>query len=239
MDAPPLFLYNNDMSYPIDNWKSLKQGYKFGEKTSYSDHHLGTDKIIPAGTPIKAPSNGVTTNFNGVELGKTVFFRPDGLDILIRFGHNSAFGKLGPVKKGDVIAISGNTGTLSTGAHSHIDISKHELLINDFNNFIDPDTFDWNYDTISDMDYKAKYEQEVKDHAEDIKEKISNYNNWQKELDLRKKLEQTTVPLATHEDIVRKLNTEIGTVTTERDNYRRGLNQQLSITEKIKLLLGV
>lgn len=32
------------------------RGYRFGEKTFYSDFHLGTDYIVPPGTPIFAPA---------------------------------------------------------------------------------------------------------------------------------------------------------------------------------------
>ncbi len=43
------------MRYPLKNWRKIKRGYKFGEKTFYSEHHLGVDYIVPEGTPVFAP----------------------------------------------------------------------------------------------------------------------------------------------------------------------------------------
>ena len=122
--------------YPIKEWKTARRGYVHGQKTSYSAHHLGVDLIVPEMTKIFAPSDGDVTWFVGKEMGNTLFFRPDNKDVLMRFGHLRSFMLKGKVKKGDFIGLSGNTGTLTTGAHIHLDISKHALLLNNFSNFI-------------------------------------------------------------------------------------------------------
>jgi murein DD-endopeptidase MepM/ murein hydrolase activator NlpD len=48
---------------------------------------------------------------------------------------------LGKFKQGQVIAFTGNTGALTTGAHLHIDVSKNKLELNNFSNFIDPESY--------------------------------------------------------------------------------------------------
>lgn len=130
--------------YPLSNWKTLKRGYLFGQPTSYSNHHLGTDYIVPVDTQIFAPFAGVVTAFVGSQLGETLFFKPNNLDIIIRMGHLDKVVKTGMVAEGDLIAFSDTSGSLSGGIpHVHLDISKHALNINNFANFIDPEKFDW------------------------------------------------------------------------------------------------
>jgi peptidoglycan LD-endopeptidase LytH len=136
--------------YPITNWQKLKRGFtfrqlypkSFGELAGHP--HLGLDLIIPTGTPIVAPFNGeVIQQLNGKQGGLTVWFRPEKTDFIIRFMHNSKFGKKGKVKAGEIICWSGNTGSASSGAHSHLDISNKIVDIANINNFINPETFKW------------------------------------------------------------------------------------------------
>ena len=53
----------------------------------------------------------------------------------IEMAHNSKLVKKGQVKEGELIAITGNTGKITTGAHLHIQILKPLR--------IDPETYDW------------------------------------------------------------------------------------------------
>ncbi|GEM_PF-6528071 len=116
-------------------------GYTFGQPTFYSSFHLGTDYVADH-DQLFAPFDGIVTTSIGPQGGKTISFRPDGQDILIRFLHLGQFVKAGHVAMGELIAITDNTG-VSTGPHLHLDISKHNLDLNNINNFIDPEKFNW------------------------------------------------------------------------------------------------
>jgi len=130
---------------PIREWDTARKGYRFGEQTFYGSKHLGVDHIVPTGTPLYAPFNGtIVWEGYGSQGGNTLHFRPDDQNIVIRFMHLSEF-KKGQVRasEGELIALTGNTGSATTGAHLHTDISKGSVNYNDFNNFINPETFNW------------------------------------------------------------------------------------------------
>jgi hypothetical protein len=126
------------MKLILNNLFNLPRGYLYGQKTSYSEHHLGTDFVVPAWTPAFAPTDGEIINeMVGTEGGRTIFYK-DKWGKIWRFMHlikNQAKGKY---KEGDTICWTGNTGTLTTGAHLHLDISKGVLNINDWTSFYDP-----------------------------------------------------------------------------------------------------
>lgn len=126
---------------PLKNWDNLKRGYTFREKTNYSANHLGLDLICPTGTPVLAPFKGRVTTVVGKEGGNTVWFYYQ--DVIMRMMHLSSFGKTGEVNEGDIIGAVGSTGSLSTGPHLHIDISKNNVNINIITNFLDPETYNW------------------------------------------------------------------------------------------------
>ena len=125
--------------FPIQNKYTI--GYRFGQKTTYSSHHLGLDCICPKNTPVFAPFNGKVTTIIGTEGGNTVWFYWGSL--IMRIMHLNSFAKKGQVDEGDIIGYVGSTGSLSSGNHAHIDISKVSVQIDNFNNFIDPETFNW------------------------------------------------------------------------------------------------
>ena len=112
-----------------------------------------------------APKNGIGSTFYGPQGGNWYRLRlEDGTRI--EFAHLSKYLKLGKVKEGDLIAITGNTGSVTTGSHLHVQIFKN-------NKRLDPEKYLW--DNV-DMDCKEE---------------------------------------------VRKLNTELGRVTPERDTAIR------------------
>ena len=116
-------------------------GYSFGKPTFYSTFHLGTDYEADF-NKLYAPFDGTVSTSVGPQGAKTIQFRPANQDVVIRFLHLEQFIKIGAVKEGDLIARTGNTG-VSTAPHLHLDISKHQLDLNNFNNFIDPEKFNW------------------------------------------------------------------------------------------------
>lgn len=128
------------MSYPLNKWLVYPRGYKFGQKTFYSDFHLGLDIVCPSGTEIIAWGNlEVSKTLIGAQGGNTIWIKIDGK--LFRCMHLVKPGKVGFYKEGQVIGYTGNTGT-STAPHLHIDISKNgNLELNNHSNFIDPEEY--------------------------------------------------------------------------------------------------
>lgn len=127
--------------YPLENWKTLKRGYLFGQPTSYNAHHLGVDILCAIGTKVYAPCDGTAVASVGPEAGNQIRLTTVDGKYIIRFLHLSKVLKTGIIKQGDLIALSGNTGTNTTGPHLHVDISKGHVDIYTFANFVDPEIF--------------------------------------------------------------------------------------------------
>lgn len=136
---------------PVSNWNSVGRGYRFKEKTWYSPYHLGLDLMTPSWTPLYAPFDGYSSNGSFTQGGNVINFTCNGL--VMRFMHLAKISKLGQVKEGEIIGYTGNSGTLTTGAHLHVDISRGTVQINNINNFIDPETFNWEGETMSSTEF--------------------------------------------------------------------------------------
>jgi len=134
-----------NMRYPLKNWKRLKRGYSFGAKTFYSDFHLGTDYLVPDGTPVFAPLKcEIVKVGNFPEGGNTIHVKmmekEYGL-LVMRLMHLSKVFPLGKYKAGEILGRTGNTGSLTRGPHLHIDLSRGKVKTGVCKNFIDPDKF--------------------------------------------------------------------------------------------------
>jgi len=114
--------------------------------------HIGTDYAIPIGTPLYAPWAGkVTTSGTTATLGNFCHYEYtfNGQKWEERWCHLNAVPKLGAYKRGDRVAISGNTGQ-STGPHLHrekwIDDVRIDLItkLNWANLTVDPENIIWN-----------------------------------------------------------------------------------------------
>lgn len=125
--------------FPLD--EMIVGGYDYGEKTTYTTHHLGVD-YKAVFVPLMAPCDGEIVNvFTGTEGGLTIWFRPAGETTILRFLHLSEYrcrkGDL--VTQGKVIAITGDSGK-SEGAHLHHDIWKKSVTLR-FSDTINPHTY--------------------------------------------------------------------------------------------------
>lgn len=122
-------------------------GYTYGSPTYYGTKHLGEDYIVPIGTKVYAAFDGVVLDeYQGPEGGKTLLFQPAGSGVTYRFLHLSQFvaRKGDHIKEGQILALSGNTGTLTTKAHVHFDVFKGNTLPPlTYTNFINPQTINW------------------------------------------------------------------------------------------------
>lgn len=133
------------MIYPLKNWQKIKRGYRFGDKTWYSPHHLGVDYIVSEGTPIYAPINcQIIVSGKFLQGGDTIhvaFNDPEYGKLIMRCMHLSKLLPKGNYNEGDILGYTGNTGKYTTAPHLHLDLSKEKVVIRDFKNFIDPDKY--------------------------------------------------------------------------------------------------
>lgn len=126
------------------------RGYRFKDRTTYTTYHLGTD-LKANYEPLYAPSDGKSIAAPyGNQGGQWLHFEEVGTamceyfgvtKLIHRFAHLSAYNALKNYKEGDEIATSGNTGTATTGAHTHWDLSKEKLDVYNIDNFIDPEEY--------------------------------------------------------------------------------------------------
>lgn len=138
-------------------------GYRFGKATWYSKFHLGVDYAAKF-DPLYAPFDGTITEvLYGKEGGKTIWFKPDHENVIIRFLHLDQFHvhRGQRVAQGDLIAVTGNTGKITTGPHLHVDISKGSVKLTDTRNFIDPEAFNWGVEAVTEQPNEPVTEQPV------------------------------------------------------------------------------
>lgn len=97
--------------------------------------HTGRDAALPVGTPLRAPCDGVITFEGWANLNNNPYLLTDGGGICLVLDEGDGkpafiMGHLSEtlvsagqrVRKGDVIAKSGNTGKWTTGPHCHLEV---------------------------------------------------------------------------------------------------------------------
>lgn len=122
----PQQYWNGSFEMPLDGAIRITSG--FATRRCYNcpngapptTYHSGLDMAAPEGTPVHAPAGGRVVFVGALqERGNTIII-DHGMGVYSLLAHNSKLvatvGQL--VQKGDVVALSGNTG-LSTGPHVH------------------------------------------------------------------------------------------------------------------------
>ena len=102
------------------------------QKFNPLDNHFALDILVDTGTPVKSILEGkVIFSEWSVDTGHVLII-DHGDDIISVYKHNSKVLKTQNnfVKAGEVIAYSGNQGTLSTGPHLHFELWKDGTPIN-------------------------------------------------------------------------------------------------------------
>jgi murein DD-endopeptidase MepM/ murein hydrolase activator NlpD len=121
---------------PLKGWISSRFGYRESPFTGRREFHRGLDIATHAGSPIISPANGLVTFSGGKGLmGKMVVIE-HGFGMVTRYGHaKKLLKKKGDrVKRGEVIALVGNTGR-STGPHLHYEVRLNGVAVNPMNYF--------------------------------------------------------------------------------------------------------
>lgn len=109
-------------------------GYQFQQNTFYGVKHTGTDYVANK-SEYFAPFDGVAKS--GSTTGGGIYWqltRPNG-DVLIA-RHLTGVIKTENVKEGQLVAITGNTGTLTTNPHLHQEVKVNGQLV-------DPEKYNW------------------------------------------------------------------------------------------------
>ncbi len=130
----PQRYWSGPFRVPVDHY--IRISSPFGTRRSYdggpmTSYHEGTDFADPAGTPVYAPADGVVMVAEPLAVRGNAVVIDHGWGVYSGLYHLSEIkvtpGQ--PVKQGDLIGLSGNTG-LSTGAHLHWDIRIRGLNVN-------------------------------------------------------------------------------------------------------------
>jgi len=121
---------------PLKGWLSSRFGYRESPFTGRREFHRGLDIATHAGSPIIAPANGLVTFAGGKGLMGNMVVIEHGFGMVTRYGHaKKLLKKKGDrVKRGEVIALVGNTGR-STGPHLHYEVRLNGVAVNPMNYF--------------------------------------------------------------------------------------------------------
>lgn len=124
--------------WPLRGYLSAGFGNRPDPFTGRRDFHPGIDISVPLGTRVTAPADGVVA-FAGARSGYGNALMIDhGFGVVTRYGHLDAL-NVRPgqrVKRGDVIAFSGNTGR-STAPHLHYEVWVNDQMRNPIEFIID------------------------------------------------------------------------------------------------------
>lgn len=109
---------------PVSCRVSSKFGFRFHPTLRVWRLHKGMDFACPTGTEIKAAFDGVAAGGYS-SCGGNLASLSNGNVMLKQWHQSTVFIPNGPdqknVRKGDLISLSGNTGTCTTGAHLHFE----------------------------------------------------------------------------------------------------------------------
>lgn len=123
---------------PTKGWFSSDFGYRVSPFTGRKEFHKGLDIATREGTPIIAPADGVVTYSGEKWLIGNMVSIDHGHGIVTRYGHTSKLIKKkgNRVKRGEVIALVGNTGR-STGPHLHYEVRLNGVPVNPIKYILD------------------------------------------------------------------------------------------------------
>jgi murein DD-endopeptidase MepM/ murein hydrolase activator NlpD len=124
--------------WPTRGYLSERFGNRIDPFTGLRDFHPGIDIAVPRGSKVAAPADGVVV-FCGPKNGYgNIIVIDHGYGTVTRYGHLDGF-NVRPgqrVRRGDVIAFSGNTGR-STAPHLHYEVWVNDQMRNPIEYIID------------------------------------------------------------------------------------------------------
>jgi len=122
-----IFNSNSDSVYFIAPVKAI-----IGNEFNPEKGHFGVDYLVKEGTPVLAPAAGIIIFAGYTTDNGNVIIIQHPQNYLSVFKHCSEILKTvrEDVARGEVIALSGNTGTNTTNAHLHFELWKNSKPIN-------------------------------------------------------------------------------------------------------------
>ncbi|MBO3115240.1 M23 family metallopeptidase [Winogradskyella sp. DF17] len=108
---------------------TISEGYNLEEK------HFAVDVVVPENTPVKSTADGTVIFAEWtIETGYVIIIEHS-QELISVYKHNNSITKAQGdlVKSGEVIAMSGNTGELSTGPHLHFELWNKGYPVNPTN----------------------------------------------------------------------------------------------------------
>ncbi len=91
----------------------------------YDNFHTGLDVLLPEGTPLRAPAAGVVTKYTDIVGARVARLTlPSGHTY--NLAHLRDWGRVGPVRAGDIIGYSGDTG-YSGDPHLHLEMTPPDV----------------------------------------------------------------------------------------------------------------
>jgi len=92
-----------------------------------TEPHIGIDISAPTGTPVKAPADGVVMFAGWTVDGGNILIIEHGFGFQTIYKHNerNLVQRMDKVSQGQIIALVGNTGKISSGPHLHYEVWKN------------------------------------------------------------------------------------------------------------------
>ena len=136
----------NEDKYNLNNITKNKEYYLLtspvkgtvSQNYSVAEKHLAIDISVDIGTPVKAIANGRVLLSEWTTQTGYVLIIDHGRNLVSIYKHNSSLLKAqgDSVKQGEIVAMSGNTGVLTSGPHLHFELWSEGFSI-DPNTLID------------------------------------------------------------------------------------------------------
>ena len=101
-----------------------RYGNRINPVTKEKEFHNGVDLVAPENSPVHAPLDATLTKVLTNDKGglQAVLTHPNGYKSGYVHLNRVLFSEGSKLKRGEFFALSGNTGTLSTGAHLHFTV---------------------------------------------------------------------------------------------------------------------
>lgn len=138
------------MRYFLERFEEVyHKKWPFGQFPAWNHYpktgtHVGTDFVVPVGTPVFAPTDGemFKAEFNKQKGNVGVFiFKHKGTEWGLELCHLKELPTKAIHKEGDTIALSGNTGAATTGAHLHAVLHKDALVTKHYRDLTSREAF--------------------------------------------------------------------------------------------------